>query len=1345
MYRKSLQHIINSYKEILPQDDTFKKFLSEVNNIVSENELSDYDPIYNPGDAILIIENSTDIIAVHEPDLTCTYVSPACKTILGYSSEEFRGMSAYDYIHPDDIAAVGQAHEELLKSDDLKIVTPYRLRKKNGDYVWVEATAKVIRDEISGDIIKIIAIVRDISKRKDFENQLMQGNIRLELLNAIMEMRAANKPAEVIIRYVLESLKEYFPGLRISYTTLDERTGMQSLDFFINFPPEAEKMLGRKIDLNVVPGILTAFKKNVPLIIEDAYNDERLANVLEDFKTRGTRSVAYFPTRYDNYLIGILSIGSQELKSLTPFEISAFNEVSRQLATTLREIRLANEKNNAVQSLSKRERELRTLLENTPDLIVRCDRELRYSYINKAIEGLTSIPIHRIIGRTNEELGMAPGIAHLWNKRAKRVFRTGQEESVEFEADTIHGKRFYQVNIIPEHDGSGFIENLLFIVRDITDRKNAENFLRYSEERFRAFMDNIPHMAFIKDAQGRYVYINKSLEKAFNDDGDSILLKTDFEWLSKEDAVLLSQSDELVLKTGIAREFLHSLGKSGKRQYYLTHKFPLKDHKGELFVGGMAVDVTQQKEAEMRIRHSEEMLRNIFENSATGMWITDIHWQTLDSNRMMETMLGYTGEELMHVALPDILHPDDQENFLQQLEALDSGITEQRDQRLIRKNGEIIWGNLITSLVRDSKGNVQFAITMISDITERVVAEETIRENEERFRAIFETAGIGIVLVSISGYILKTNPSFENILGYSGEELSFMHITDFTHNDDIHTSQKLFATLVEGDTNYFRFEKRYIRKNGDIIWGRVAASIVRSASGKPMYVVATVEDITQQRIYTENLQNLTEELSRKNLELEVAKENAEIANKAKSTFLSSMSHELRTPLNAILGFAQILKKDGSIPQRQQGYIETMYKSGNHLLDMINDVLDISKIESGRMELFFDDVDLHALLSDLHNMFNLPARQKNLQLSVSHSALFPQIVYTDAKRLRQVLINLLSNAIKFTTSGHISVYADVRPNKDMLSGNTRVYFSVKDTGRGIPAEEHENIFEPFRQTSGTFSEGSGLGLAISRKIAQLMNGTISVESVPGEGSTFTFEVEMKVLQYSDNNVKKDINPVIGIVNRPHVRVLIVDDLETNRSIARNILEPLGFLCREASDGGSALDIVKEFRPDIIMMDIFMPLLDGRNTARLIRKMPEAKNTCIIAVTAGNEAAHNNSQDSEFNSFLQKPFQEKELLDIIASHIGINYIFKNDEIPHNSGGEVSLEEVSKAILSLPEKFSSALADAVEVQDITMIEEILSSVSFEPSPQLNPLKNLQHAARVSDFKTLTQIAEFLFNYRS
>ncbi|MES2764976.1 MAG: response regulator [Bacteroidota bacterium] len=633
-----------------------------------------------------------------------------------------------------------------------------------------------------------------------------------------------------------------------------------------------------------------------------------------------------------------------------------------------------------------------------------------------------------------------------------------------------------------------------------------------------------------------------------------------------------------------------------------------------------------------------------------------------------------------------------------------------------------------------------------NEVGARSKAEEIIKENDTRFRAMFENAGIGITMRNPEGMFIKANPAFERILGYTEKELSTMHFTDIVQEEDAKQESKLFEKLLKGEEEQFHFEKRYIRKDGQIIWARAVVSMVYGANKKPLYAVGLSEDITAQRMYTEQLQKLTEELGKSNEDLISAKENAEKANRAKSIFLSTMSHELRTPLNAILGFAQILKKDELIPERQRGFIETIYRSGSHLLDMINDVLDISKIESGRMELLAEDFSLHTMLGDIHNMFSLRAREKELDFTVNYNNSVPEYVFADTRRMRQVLINLLGNSVKFTTEGKIALNVETGERRTVDGKQfVDICFIVQDTGRGIPEDQQKMIFEPFRQMQGTYSEGTGLGLAISRRIANIMGGDITVESKEGAGSTFRFDLPVQLpekdMSHFDDKQKVRIKAIKG---KKKIKVLVVDDVPSNRIVVLSLLEPVGFVCAEAEDGKTALTMAEEFQPDIILMDMRMPIMGGRESFKNLRKNKKTKNIPVIAVSAsGYDSKHADIAETGFDGFVSKPFRENELYDIMAQVGKFTYEYQDSKplngISAEKENHFSLDETTTAILLLPKPYNEQLCDAIEVQDLDEIKGILAEIKEKNIPDTG-LTGLQEATLSGDLRVLAKLSESL-----
>lgn len=438
----------------------------------------------------------------------------------------------------------------------------------------------------------------------------------------------------------------------------------------------------------------------------------------------------------------------------------------------------------------------------------------------------------------------------------------------------------------------------------------------------------------------------------------------------------------------------------------------------------------------------------------------------------------------------------------------------------------------------------------------------------------------------------------------------------------------------------------------------------------------TVQDGFQQ------LHQRTTELSRAKQEAEVAKETADGANRAKSAFLANMSHELRTPLNAILGFAQILGFDRSLTSEQREKISIINHSGAHLLSLINDVLDMSKIESGQNELHASDFDLVALLDNVNDMMSVPAEVKGIELVFNCADDVPRYLCSDSRKLRQTLINLLGNAIKFTHEGKVEL--TVQPLKDaVLSASEQdihVQFSVRDTGLGIAAEDLPHLFEAFVQTEAgrQSQQGSGLGLAISQKFVELMGGELSVVSQVDRGTTFTFDIwatEAKAAAAPSISGKR--RPIGLEPGQSTYRIAIVDDRPTNRKLLLELLGPIGFELREAENGREAIAQWETWRPHLIWMDMRMPVMDGYEATRTIREHPEGNTTKIVALTASTlEEEKAIVLAAGCDDFVRKPFLHATITQKIAEHLGVQYRYDDKETtatlsPHSDLNDEALQ--------------------------------------------------------------------------
>jgi signal transduction histidine kinase/CheY-like chemotaxis protein len=455
------------------------------------------------------------------------------------------------------------------------------------------------------------------------------------------------------------------------------------------------------------------------------------------------------------------------------------------------------------------------------------------------------------------------------------------------------------------------------------------------------------------------------------------------------------------------------------------------------------------------------------------------------------------------------------------------------------------------------------------------------------------------------------------------------------------------------------------------------------------------------------LQNerINRQVAKRTEELVAATRAAEAANRAKSIFLANMSHELRTPLNAVLGFSRLLENEPEIPQQQKQSLNIITRSGEHLLNLINNVLEISKIESGRVELEQAVVDLHHLLRDIQILMQVRAEEKGLNFTGEQDADLPRHILADPGKLRQILINLIDNAIKSTRRGGVILRsAVVGPSNP---GQSRLRFEVEDSGSGIDRKHREGIFIPFVQLpdQSPTNAGSGLGLAICKQFVELMGGQIGVQSEPGKGSVFHFEIPAAVPQNGGVAAESRHGRVIGVApGQPRHRLLIVEDQPENRQLLRKILQPLGFELREAADGQEALTHFDQWRPHLIWMDIRMPIMDGLEATRRIKSTEAGESTIIIALTAhALEEERVRILAAGCDDFIRKPYRSSEIFESLTKHLGVRFVY---------GGQARatpepVPEVAAALGSLPVPLIVELEQALLGLDADAIAAVIDRI--------------------------------------
>ncbi len=588
-----------------------------------------------------------------------------------------------------------------------------------------------------------------------------------------------------------------------------------------------------------------------------------------------------------------------------------------------------------------------------------------------------------------------------------------------------------------------------------------------------------------------------------------------------------------------------------------------------------------------------------------------------------------------------------------QSETLDRQLILNRPATRQSKHDEL---DLIVTSINDMRARI------INDILKIKTVEEELKESEERFRTAFNADAIGRVLTGIDGTLLHTNRCLTDMLGYSPEEFSHLSFTDITYNEDIAASEECVRCLLAKEQDTYRLEKRYIRKDGSILWAEVSTVLLFDEDGKPIHFITGIQDISNRKLaeqelkkHRDHLEELvkerTDELEVANKELVAAKVQAEAANAYKSDFLARMSHEIRTPLNAVTGLTNILLKS-ELSSKQRDYLNKVQLAAENLLTVINDILDFSKVEAGRLALDQRPFELDQLMEQLTDLFSDQVAEKDLELIFAVKAEVPRYLKGDNARLAQVLTNLIANAVKFTETGEIVVGVEPAESVENRPGQTALKFIVSDTGCGIAREVLPDLFEPFIQADSYLTrqhEGTGLGLAICRRLVELMDGRIWAESTLGRGSSFSFTVMLEV--------RKEAKPTLSLPEDLHgLKTLVVDDSESARQVLVNLLESFTFNVSAVDSGDKAIEALCSADQDepyqLVLLDWKMPGMDGIETVtRICNDLKRNRPPIILLVTAyGREIVKEYKNSTVLDAMLLKPVKPSQLFNTIIELLG-----------------------------------------------------------------------------------------------
>ncbi|MFQ3627256.1 MAG: PAS domain S-box protein, partial [Cyanobacteriota bacterium] len=1012
------------------------------------------------------------------------------------------------------------------------------------------------------------------------------------------------------------------------------------------------------------------------------------------------------------------------------------------------------ERKQAEKELAESRALYQSLTDVMPLFLYRKDLSDRITFANRAYLDLLGMTLEECIGKNTRDI-VPPDLVVQCLEADEHILRTGEPLSRVEMSEATGDRQYFQTMKSPVYDPSGQIVEIQGMCWEITDRIKTEKSL----ELHSLIVQNMAEgVCLVRAIDGIIVYANPKFEAMFGYESGE---------LNGKHASAVNYEDDTLDAQEVHRNIAYHLNTYGEYSYTIcnrkkdgtpfwcranTVRFDHPDY-GIVYVA-VHEDITERRQAELALQEMSIAMSNAIE----GIARLDPQGQYLSVNRAYAAILGYLPEEMTGMDWRQTVHPDDLAIATAGYDTMLQQGKSELELRGIRKDGSVFYKQVIMVSAYDQEQQFTGHHCFMKDISDRKQAEAALARELAYRKALFEASVDGIVVLS-DGIILEANASFAQMLGYSIEEVKNLTVADW---DAQWTAEELLQVKAQFKNQSHRFETRHRRKDGSIYEVEISANPVNWDGQEVQLCIC--RDISDRK--------------RTELELKQAKETAEAANSAKSTFLANMSHELRTPLNAILGFSQLLAYDPLLNDGQREQLEIINHSGEHLLSLINDILEVSKIEAGRIKLNISSFDLYQLLDGLMQLLRFRASEKSVSLVLDRAPDLPQYVVADEGKLRQILLNLLGNAIKFTEAGSVTLralvaeapaHSSVNLSQSHSSPVQWLQFEVIDTGCGIAAEEIEDLFNAFVQAkhSHRASEGTGLGLTISRHFVNLMGGDIRVQSVLGQGSTFAFDIQVQVEDAAAVLPSVEPRRVLTLAqNQPPCRILIVEDQWQNRQLLVEMLTAIGFEIQEATDGHEAIARWSTWHPDLILMDLRMPGMNGLEAVRQIRQdeqtlqsqvqtpgnpnPPSVQATKIIALTADAfEETRATALESGCDDFIRKPVQERLLLSKIVEHLGVQYIYEitEKEIAKKPplavhGAAENAENLNSDLLTMPVEWIAELHQAAtggfDDRVLHLVQQIPPDYSRLSNALINWATNFQ-------FESILQLTQPLVAHRA
>lgn len=1220
-----------------------------------------------------LFENSPLGIYQTKPDGTIMKANSALLKMLEYDSLEQlqkRDLSEEGYSKESSINR-GQFIEMIDREGFVKGLEE-SWTTSTGKIIPIRENARVVRNS-KGEILFYEGTVEDITERKLAEKKLHDLNKRNEL--------------------ILNSIGEGIYGL-----------DLEGKITFIN--PEAATMLGSSVE---------------ELIGIQAHANHHHTKPDGSFYSPETCPI------YATFATGIQNKVDTEVfwrKDGTSFPVyyisTPIKNSKGKLIGSVVVFKDTTERKKVEKELKDSEERFRTIIETSPvPFTIAKTSDGTLLMANESLSKLFDIPIKDIIGKKT------PDFYYDLNDRnilLKAFFKNGFLNDYEIKLKKLDGTPIW-CSVSLKLMTLGNEKVILTGFYDITERKHSEkkikdlnenleklvnirtSELENTKKRLEFLLTSAPVVIYTSTFTAPFgiTYIGDNIKQMTGYKAKKFIEDRDF-WASKvhpDDLDFVFSELTKTVDKGYNRIEYRILLNDGTYKFIQNELIIVKDRNDTpIELLGYWIDITERKKFEESLALSEARFRDITLSTSDLVWEVDAHGKFIYCSNNVIDLFGYSIDEMFEKNIFDIIQPEEVEFTA----AIFSEILQHKkplvdfENICIKKDGTF-FNALVNGIpVLDKVGNILGFRGSIKDITERKTYEkelqDTLKEISDYKYAMDESSII--VITDQKGIINHVNDNFCAISKFSRDEVigqdhriinSSFHSKDFFHD--------LWTTIANG--KIWNGEIRNKAKDGSFYWVDTVIVPFLNKNGKPYQYVTIRRDITEQKKLRDDLVE--------------AKESADIANRAKSEFLANMSHEIRTPMNAVIGFSELLYNTIE-NEKQRSQIKSIYNSGKNLLKIISDILDLSKIEAGKLTIEKGHVNIHKLSKELKFIFTHETEKKGILFHIETESHIPTSLLLDETRLRQILFNLLGNAIKFTEKGHVILTLDKKGRTD---NKIDLIIKVEDTGIGIPKDQQEKIFEAFGQQDDQINSkygGTGLGLSITKRLVEMMGGEISVNSKPNKGSIFTIFIPNIEITTDESIIESEIlfNPTSIIFK--DAKVLIVDDNKENRNLIKDMFKNSPTLTLyEAENGEEAIEIATKKIPDLILMDIRMPLMNGYKACQILKTQESTKSIPVIAISASSKIILKDSNIKEnFDSFIMKPIDLNELVQLLKKYLKYKNAKKKAESKINMKlNAEQKKELPKLIHILENEFMPEYTKVRKTQSINDIEKFGNDLVF------------------------------------